>query len=124
MGAVLETPGQIAALLADTRSIAVLGMKPDSQPWQPGFFVPRYLADAGFEVIPIPVYYPELATMLDRRVYRSLALHLDDLLAARPRAVWLQSGIRHDTFAARLVRAGIDVVQDRCLMIELQERGR
>jgi len=141
MGALLETPEQITALLDDTRSIAVLGIKPASEPWQPAFFVPRYLAEAGFEVIPVPVYYPELTTMLGRRVYRSLGVlgrrvdlvdvfrrpedlvaHLDDLLAARPRAVWLQSGIRHDTFAARLVRAGIDVVQDRCLMVEHRRR--
>jgi uncharacterized protein len=141
MGALLETPEQITALLDDTRSIAVLGIKPASEPWQPAFFVPRYLAEAGFEVIPVPVYYPDLTTMLGRRVYRSLGLlgrrvdlvdvfrrpedlgaHLDDLLAARPRAVWLQSGIRHDTFAARLVRAGIDVVQDRCLMVEHRRR--
>lgn len=41
-----------------------------------------------------------------------------DLLAARPRAVWLQSGIRHDDFARALADAGILVVQDRCLMVE------
>jgi predicted CoA-binding protein len=45
------------------------------------------------------------------------------MLAARPRAVWLQSGIRHDELAARLVEAGIAVVQDRCLMIEVRRRG-
>jgi predicted CoA-binding protein len=41
-----------------------------------------------------------------------------DLLAAKPRAVWLQSGIRNDEVAAQLVEAGIFVVQDRCLMVE------
>ncbi|HMC35979.1 MAG TPA: CoA-binding protein, partial [Myxococcales bacterium] len=44
--------------------------------------------------------------------------HLDDLLAKRPRAVWLQSGIRHDATAESLARAGILVIQDRCLMVE------
>ena len=44
--------------------------------------------------------------------------HVEDLLAARPRAVWFQSGIRHDAAAERLARAGIKVVQDRCLMVE------
>ena len=44
--------------------------------------------------------------------------HLDDLLRSCPRAVWLQSGIRNDAFANRLTAAGIDVVQDRCLMVE------
>jgi uncharacterized protein len=127
----------IAALLERSRTIAVLGIKPVSQPWQPAYYVPRYLAQSGFEVIPVPVYFPEVTEILDRPVFRSvcaigrpvdivdvfrraehLAQHLDDLIGARPRAVWLQSGIRHDTLAARLVREGIDVVQDRCLMVE------
>ena len=55
---------------------------------------------------------------------KDLPAHLDDLLAARPRAVWFQSGIRNDEVAAELAQSGIDVVQDRCLMVELQARGR
>ena len=50
--------------------------------------------------------------------------HLDDLLAARPAAVWMQSGIHHAATAEALARAGIDVVQDRCLMVELRNVGR
>jgi predicted CoA-binding protein len=50
---------------------------------------------------------------------RSEALmgHLDDILAARPRLVWLQSGIVNEAFAETLRQAGIQVVQDRCLMV-------
>ncbi|MFM9013197.1 MAG: CoA-binding protein [Gemmatimonadota bacterium] len=44
--------------------------------------------------------------------------------SARPRADWFQSGIRHDEVAETLARAGIDVVQDRCLLVELRDRGR
>ena len=44
--------------------------------------------------------------------------HLDDLVAARPRTVWMQTGIRNDAFAGKLLAAGIDVVQDECLMVE------
>jgi hypothetical protein len=36
----------------------------------------------------------------------------------RPKAVWFQLGIRHDAAAAPLARAGIRVVQDRCMMPE------
>jgi predicted CoA-binding protein len=50
--------------------------------------------------------------------------HLDDLLAARPRAVWFQLGIRNDEVAAELARSGIEVVQDRCLLVELKRNGR
>jgi predicted CoA-binding protein len=37
--------------------------------------------------------------------------------------VWLQSGIRDDAFAAALMAAGIDVVQDRCLMVDHRHLG-
>jgi predicted CoA-binding protein len=136
-GLLLESPDDVAALIATVRTIAVLGAKPDSLPWQPAYYVPRYLAQAGFEIFPVPVLYPEVPEILGRPTVRSVSAigrrvdlvdvfrrpedlppHLDDLIAARPRAVWLQSGIRHDTVAARLARAGIDVVQDRCLMTE------
>ena len=53
-----------------------------------------------------------------------LPAHLDALLALRPPAVWLQSGIRDDDFARALTRAGIDVVQDRCLMVEHRRMTR
>ncbi len=104
---------------------------------QPAHYVPAYLKQVGFELVPVPVYYPEATEILGAQVYRrlqdvpgsidlvcvfrrpqDLAGHLPDLLAARPRAVWLQSGIRSDTFAAALLEAGVEVVQDRCLMVE------
>jgi hypothetical protein len=44
--------------------------------------------------------------------------HVEDLLAKKPRAVWMQLGIRNDEAAEALARAGILVVQDRCLMVE------
>ncbi|MFM8781936.1 MAG: CoA-binding protein, partial [Gemmatimonadota bacterium] len=96
-----------------------------------------------FRVIPVPVYSPEVTEILGEPVVRTVAgigapvdlvnvfrrpsdipAHLDDLLAARPRAVWFQLGIRHDEVAETLARAGIDVVQDRCLLVELRDRGR
>ena len=94
-------------------------------------------------MIPVPVYYPEMTSVLGQRVYRRLAdvpgpidlvdifrrsedvpPHVDDIIAASPRAVWMQLGIRNDAAAARLLAAGIDVVQDRCLLVELQRLGR
>ena len=124
-------------MLAATRSVAVLGIKTEAQANQPAYYVPQYLVQAGLDVIPVPVYYPEVTEILGRTVYRKLADipqsidlldvfrrpqdlagHLDDILAKAPRAVWLQQGIRDDAFAARLVQAGISVVQDRCLMVD------
>ena len=136
-GTIIEDDAGVAALLERTRSIAVLGIKTEAQSFQPSFYVPQYMAAAGYELFPVPVYFPEVKVILGRRVYRALRdlphrvdlvdvfrraadipPHVDDILAARPRAVWFQSGIRHDVVAARLARAGIDVVQDRCLMVE------
>ena len=132
----------VHALLARTRRIAVLGIK-TAESMQPAHWVPRYAQQAGLEIVPVPVYYPEVTEILGAPVLRRLVdvpgpidlvnvfrrpkdlpAHLDDLLAARPHAVWLQSGIRHDAVAESLARAGILVVQDRCLMVDLQAMGR
>ncbi len=134
---VLTTSEAIAALLQGTRRIAVLGIKTEAQAGQPAFYVPEYLHRAGLDVVPVPVYYPDVTEILGKPVYRRLAdvpgpidlvdvfrrsvdvaAHLDDILAAAPRAVWLQSGIRDDAVAERLAEAGMQVVQDRCLMVE------
>ncbi len=131
----------IRSLLMETKRIAVLGIKTEAQSFQPAFYVPQYMAQAGFEIIPVPVYYPEATEILGQKVYRKLADvpgeidlvdvfrrsqdvagHLDDLLAKRPGAVWLQLGIRNDAAAETLARAGIKVVQDRCLMIDYRFR--
>ena len=139
----LETEEAISALLARTKRVAVLGIKTEQQSGQPAYYVPEYLAGAGLEVIPVPVYYPEAKTILGQPVYRrvadipgevdlvdvfrrgpDVAQHVDDLLAAKPHAVWMQSGIRNDVVAETLARAGIDVVQDRCLMVEWRRRHR
>jgi predicted CoA-binding protein len=127
----------IDAILARTRRIAVLGIKTEAQRGQPAFDVPVYLDAVGFEVIPVPVYYPDVTTILGKPVYRRLVdvpgdvdlvdvfrrpydidAHVGDMLAKRPRVVWFQLGIRNDAAAARLEAEGIEVVQDRCLLIE------
>lgn len=133
----IEDGEGIGRVLAATRRIAVLGIKTEAQADQPAYYVPAYLAQASFEIVPVPVYYPEATQILGRQVYRRLAdvpgqidlldvfrrvqdlpAHLDDILAMRPKAVWLQLGIRHADVAGTLARAGIQVVQDRCLMVE------
>ncbi len=55
---------------------------------------------------------------------QDLAGHLEDLLAAKPKAVWLQSGISEPGFEAALAAAGITVVADRCLLVEHQAAAR
>lgn len=136
-GTLIRGHRDIDRLLASVRRIAVLGIKPESHASQPAHLVPAYMQRAGYAIVPVPVYYPEVDTILGRPVFRRVAdipgrvdlvnvfrrpedlmPHLDDLAAARPRAVWMQTGIRDDDFARRLLAAGIDVVQDECLMVE------
>jgi predicted CoA-binding protein len=131
-----DTP-DIDAILERTRRVAVLGIKTEAQRDQPAFYVPEYLAGAGVEIVPVPVYYPDAKTILGKPVYRRLAdipgevdvvdvfrrpqdieQHVDDILAKHPHVVWFQLGIRNDDVAARLEAAGIQVVQDRCLLVE------
>jgi uncharacterized protein len=127
----------VAEMIEQTKRIAVLGIKTEAQRGQPSIEVPRYLAQEGFEIVPVPVYYPDVETILGRPVYRRVAdipepvdmvnvfrrsndvpAHVDDIIAAKPRFVWLQSGIWNDAAAERLARAGVKVVQDRCLMVD------
>jgi predicted CoA-binding protein len=136
----IESPAQIKTLLDRTRRIAVLGIKPDST--QPAFYVPEYAENAGMEIVPVPVYYKELTEMMGKKVYRRLVdipgdidmvnvfrrpndipQHVDDIIAKKPKSVWFQLGIRNDEAAKQLARAGIDVVQDHCLLVELRRIG-
>lgn len=140
---IIDHGGDIKRLLSETKRIAVLGIKTEQQSHQPAFYVPQYMAAAGYEIIPVPVYYPEATSILGQKVYRRLVdvpgeidmvnvfrrpqdieAHIEDVLAKRPRAVWLQSGIRHDAAAEQFARAGILVVQDRCLMVEHRMAAR
>jgi predicted CoA-binding protein len=128
----VESDAGMAAILADTKRIAVLGIKTEAQRGQPAFYVPEYMAEAGYEIVPVPVYYPDVVEILGEPVYRALAEipepvdmvnvfrrprdippHLPDILASKPRVVWMQSGISHEAVAEALARAGIKVVQDR-----------
>jgi predicted CoA-binding protein len=131
----------IRRVLAKTHRIAVLGIKKEAD--RPGFFVPEYAQQSGYEIVPVPVYYPEATEILGEPVYRTVSAipgdvdmvnvfrrphdipaHLDDIIAKKPKSVWFQLGIRNDAAAEKLARAGIDVVQDRCLLVEMRRIGR
>jgi predicted CoA-binding protein len=127
----------IARIVRETRRIAVLGIKTEAQREKPAFYVPAYMLGAGYDIVPVPVYYPEVTAILGRTVYRTVSEvpgrvgmvnvfrrpqdippHLPDILEARPDVVWFQLGIVNDEAARTLARAGIRVVQDRCLLVE------
>jgi hypothetical protein len=139
---IIDTPSAIRDILTQCRTIAVVGIKTEGQADQAAYYVPRYMQAAGYEVIPVPVYYPDATEILGRKVYRRLVdipgpvdlvnvfrrpkdvpPHVDDILAKKPRAVWMQLGIRNDEAALRLAEAGIKVVQDRCIMVDHRALG-
>jgi hypothetical protein len=120
-------------LLAETRTIAVLGIKAGEH--DDAFRVPRYLQRHGFAIRPVS---PKLSEVLGERAVASLGQlaepvdmvnvfrapqhipgHVEEILAMqpRPKSVWLQLGIAHPR-TAELEAAGIAVVEDRCLMVE------
>ncbi|MBX5481433.1 MAG: CoA-binding protein [Myxococcaceae bacterium] len=133
----ISTDEGIREIVRASKRVAVLGIKTEAQSGQPAFYVPQYLAAAGVDVVPVPVYYPEVTQILGRKVYRKVAdiegevdlvdvfrrpadidQHVEDILAKKPKAVWFQSGIVNDRAAEAFAKAGIKVVQDRCLMVE------
>ena len=137
----IDSADGIRRVLAYTHRIAVLGIKLED--FKPGFFVPEYAQRAGYEIVPVPVYYPDADEILGEKVYRTVSAipgdidlvdvfrrpadipaHLDDIIAKQPKAVWFQLGIRNDEAAEQLARAGIDVVQDRGLLVELRRIGK
>lgn len=139
----IDTDEGISRVLAYTHRVAVLGIKPESHADQPAHYVPEYVKSRGLTVIPVPVYYPDVTEILGERVVRDLAaiegpvdmvnvfrrssdvpMHLEALLALAPKCVWMQSGIANDVVAKALTEAGIDVVQDRCLLVELRRRPK
>ena len=136
---ILEDDADILDLLANSHRVAVIGIKPESHATKPAYQVPKTLQEKGYEIVPVPVYFPEVEEILGEPVYRAVAdipgdvdivdvfrrpddipAHVPDILAKKPKAVWFQLGIRNDEAAKTLVEAGITVVQNRCIKIEAQ----
>lgn len=129
-----ETDDELHDLLASTRTIAVVGMKDVES--EDAFRVPAYMQAHGYKIVPVN---PKLSRVVGERAFANLdevdvrvdvvnlfrapdhiPAHVDEILAMKPRpkAVWMQLGIVHGPSAARLRAAGVQVVQDRCIMVE------
>jgi uncharacterized protein len=117
-------------ILESARTIAVVGLSPD--PRRPSHGVARYLQRAGYRIIPVN---PNVDEVLGERAYPSLrevsdpvdvvdvfrrsefvGPIVDDAIAMRARAVWLQDGVVDEHAATRARAAGLDVVMDDCMM--------
>jgi hypothetical protein len=122
----------IAEILRQARTIAVVGLS--GKPWRPSYGVAGYLQRAGYRIIPVnpnesevlgEKAYPSLEAIPERvdivNVFRRSEFVPEIVEAAiriGARVVWLQEGVRHDEAAEKARQAGLDVIQDRCILKE------
>src|ERR1700712_2050023 len=125
----------IRGILADTKTIAVVGASANSE--RPSYGVMRWLIGHGYRVVAInpgltgpllgaPVYpklsdVPEPIDMID--VFRNsnaVGPVVDEALAlaGKPKVIWMQLGVVNEEAARRAEAAGLTVIMDRCPVIE------
>lgn len=124
---------EIASILDEVKTIAVLGLSPDST--KDSYRVAEYLKNAGYTIIPV---YPKEETILGEKVYRSLSEipgavdmvnifrkpdALDPIADAcivrgDVKVFWAQKGVVNNHAAEKAKNAGMRVVQNHCTMIE------
>src|SRR3954464_14682750 len=129
---------QITELLEKAKSIAVVGLS--SSPIRPSYGVAAYMQTQGYKIIPVN---PEIKGALGEKAYSSLAeapekidivnifrrsefvpTVVDEAIKLKPSAIWMQEGVRNDAAAEKARKAGIFVVQDRCILKEHRARAR
>jgi hypothetical protein len=130
----LQQTSEIANLLKEVHSIAIVGLSPKEN--RPSNMVGRYLLDAGYTIYPVN---PGQKEILGKTCYTDLLsiphpIDIVDIfrksedvlqvveqvieLNPLPRAVWMQQGIINEA-AAELARSkGIYVVMDRCIKVD------
>lgn len=127
---------EIKAIFEDTKTIAIVGLSPDSE--KASYRVAEYLKNAGFKIVPI---YPKEDEILGEKVYRSLseipfdidmvdifrkpdaiAKVVDEVLLIKEKnkikTVWFQLGLANNEAAQKALEAGLNVVQNKCTKIE------
>ena len=127
----------IEKVLRDSRTIAVVGFS--HSPTRAGYYVPAYLQSQGYRIIPVNPYiqeglgepaYPTLEeipgpvdlVLLFQRSEK-VPPFVDQAIAIGAKGVWMQSGIAHAEAAAKARAAGLDVVQNHCMMVEHRMAG-
>ncbi|MBT8355956.1 MAG: CoA-binding protein [Desulfofustis sp.] len=128
----LPSDKQIKSLLAESTTIAVVGMSPKSQ--RPSNSVAAYLIAQGYRVIPVNpghkeilglTCYPELGAIPESvdivdifRKSSEVGPVVNQAVDSGARAVWMQLGVINEEAAERAVSAGLLTVMDRCIKIE------
>jgi uncharacterized protein len=123
---------QIRTLLSRARTIAIVGLS--DKPNRDSYRVAEYLVRAGYEVIPVN---PGIQEVLGRRSYENLAevpggidivdifrkseavpAIVDEAIRLKAGSVWMQLGVVHEEAASKAEKAGLQVVQGRCIKVE------
>ena len=123
---------KIRRILEDSKTIAVVGLSP--KPQRPSHRVARYLLAAGYTIIPVN---PGQNTILGLPCYpnlRAITMPVDlvdifrrpeavlpvveEAIAIGSRFIWMQEGIVNDKAAAKAEGAGLEVIMDRCTMVD------
>jgi predicted CoA-binding protein len=136
----LDTSTAITDILTRYRTVAVVGLSP--KPHRESYGVARYMQAHGWRIIPIN---PNASEILGEPAYPTLteAAHhhsielvnvfrnsedvppvVDEAIAIGAKAIWLQLGIQHEVAAQKAHDAGLQVVQNKCLMVEYRNQQR
>jgi uncharacterized protein len=127
------TPIEISDILKNNRTIAVIGMS--KNPEKDAYRIPQYLIKNGYNVIPVN---PTADEILGRKSYKKLSdvpekidivdvfrpsedipNYVEDVLKVKPKVFWEQLGIHNPEAEEKIAAAGIKIVFDRCMMVEL-----
>ncbi len=131
-GKIINDDNIIRHLLINARTIAVVGLSP--KPERDSNMVAKYLKDHGYRIIPVR---PAQKEILGEKAYSSLddidesmdivnvfrnpaqiMPHVHEALRVKPKLFWMQLGIENQKAAELLTKAGIDVVMNKCIMVE------
>jgi predicted CoA-binding protein len=125
-------PDPIQTILETCKTLAVVGLS--SKPSRPSYGVSSYMQSHGYRIIPVnpnedsvlgEKSYPALEDVpdsFDAVVIFRRSEFVPDIVESAIRkgakVVWMQEGVQHEAAALRAREAGLEVVQDRCILKE------
>ncbi len=122
----------ICTILQNFNRIAVVGLS--DKPWRDSNRIAGYLLRSGFTILPVN---PSVSEALGLEAYPDLLAVprpvgivdifrrpefipgiVDQAIEIEAKVVWMQTGLVHESAAARAREAGLLVVMNRCLAVE------
>lgn len=129
-------PDRVQSILEQYKRLAVVGLS--SKAFRPSYGVASYMKEHGYRIIPVN---PNEERVLGEKAYRSLdevpdpievvvifrrSEHIPEIVESairrHARVVWMQEGIRHEEAGQQARKAGLEVIQNRCILKEHARR--